>query len=77
MKSRKEMFPVDEIVVKVSDLFEITEQLHQDGMQYVRLMLLEAEDDFPASISVKAIENASSDNAVDYECIESVENIKI
>ncbi len=68
---------MDEIVVKVSDLFEIAKQLHQDDMQYVRLMLLEAEDDLPASISVKAIQSASSDNAVDYEPIEAVENIVI
>lgn len=68
---------MDEIVVKVSDLFEIAKQLHQDDMQYVRLMLLEAEDDLPASISVKAIESASSDDAVDYEAIEAVENIII
>lgn len=68
---------MDEIVVKVSDLFRIVKQLHQDDMQYVRLMLLEAEDDLPASISVKAIESASSDDAVDYEAIEAVENIII
>lgn len=68
---------MDEIVVKVSDLFEIAKQLHQDGMQYVRLMLLEAEDDLPALISVKAIKSASSDDAVDYEAIEAVENIII
>lgn len=68
---------MDEIVVKVSDLFEIAKQLHQDDMQYVRLMLLEAEDDLPASISVKAIKSTSSDNAVDYEPIEAVENIII
>lgn len=68
---------MDQITVKVSDLCQIAEQLKQDGMQYVRLMLLEAEDDLPASISVKAITSASSDNAVDYEAIEAVENIII
>lgn len=68
---------MDEIVVKVSDLFEIAKQLHQDDMQYVHLMLLEAEDDLPASIAVKAIKSASSDDAVDYEAIEAVENIII
>lgn len=64
---------MDEIVVKVSDLCKIAEQLKEDKMQYVRLMLLEAEPDMPASIAVSAIENENSDCIVDYDGIEAVD----
>lgn len=64
---------MDEIVVKVSDLCEIAEQLKEDKMQYVRLVLLEAEPDVPASIAVSAIENEDSDSIVDYDGIEAVD----
>lgn len=64
---------MDEIVVKVSDLCEIAEQLKEDKMQYVRLVLLEAELDVPASIAVSAIENEDSDCIVDYDGIEAVD----
>lgn len=64
---------MDEIVVKVSDLCKIAEQLKQDKMQYVRLMLLEAEPDMSASIAVSAIESEASDCIVDYDGIEAVD----
>ncbi len=64
---------MDEIVVKVSDLCEIAEQLKEDKMQYVRLVLLQAEPDVPASIAVSAIENEDSDSIVDYDGIEAID----
>lgn len=68
---------MDQITVKVSDLCQIAEQLKQDGMQYVRLMLLEAEDDLPASLAVTAIKTASSEYSIDYDGIDAAENVKI
>ncbi len=64
---------MDEIVVKVSDLCKIAEQLKEDKMQYVRLALLEADADMPASIAVSAIESEDSDCIVDYDGIEAVD----
>lgn len=64
---------MDEIVVKVSDLCKIAEQLKEDKMQYARLVLLEADADMPASIAVSAIESEDSDCIVDYDGIEAVD----
>lgn len=64
---------MDEIVVKVSDLCNLAEQLKADKMQYARLVLLEAEPDMPASIAVSAIESEDSDCIVDYDGIEAVD----
>ena len=64
---------MDEIVVKVSDLCNLAEQLKADKMQYARLVLLEAYADMPASIAVSAIESEDSDCIVDYDGIEAVD----
>ena len=64
---------MDEIVVKVSELCKIAEQLKENKMQYVRLVLLEAEPDMPASIAVSAIESEDSDCIVDYDGVEAVD----
>lgn len=68
---------MDQITVNVSDLCHLAEQLKQDDMQYVRLMLLEAEDDMPASIAITAIESASSEYPVDYDGIDAAESVEI
>ena len=46
-------------------------------MQYVRLMLLEADDDIPASIAVTAVKSASSEIAIDYDGIDAAESVEI
>ena len=68
---------MDQITIKVSDLYHLAEQLKQDNMQYVRLMLLEADDDIPASIAVTAVKSASSEIAIDYDGIDAAESVEI
>jgi hypothetical protein len=63
-------FSMDSITVKVSDIFEVINQIHSDGMDKVTLSFIEADDDLPAAISLVA----SKDNdkvEIDYEEIES------
>lgn len=68
---------MDQITIKVSDLCHLAEQLKQDDMQYVRLMLLEADDDIPASIAVTAVKSASSESSIDYDGIDLAEDVEI
>lgn len=61
---------MDSITIKVSDIFEVINQIHSDGMDKVTLSFIEADDDLPAAISLVA----SKDNdkvEIDYEEIES------
>lgn len=63
---------MDEITVKVSDLCELVAQLKADKMQYARLVLLEADEDLPASVICSAIKSEASDQVVDYDSIDAV-----
>ena len=61
---------MDSITVKVSDIFEVINQIHSDGMDKVILSFIEADDDLPVAISLVA----SKDNdkvEIDYEESES------
>lgn len=61
---------MDSITVKVSDLFNLVNQIHSDGMDKVTLSFIEADDDLPPAINFSASKN-NSIVEIDYEEIES------
>lgn len=48
---------MDNIVVKVSDLLNMAKSLSKDGMLYVKISLIEGNDEFPASANFEAIDS--------------------
>lgn len=51
---------MDSIVVKVSELKALVDELSADEMQFVHLQLLEADDDLPAYVVVNGIQAVDS-----------------
>lgn len=66
------------IYISVSELSELVRQLKADKQDYVHLNVLEAEDDFPASLTVSAAHSAEisdPDNTfcTDYDSIDEAD----
>lgn len=73
---------MDEIVIKVSDLLNLSAQLKTDKMQYIKLTLLEgdncsSDDSVPPCMCVSAIKSIKSERAVDYDAIDAAPEVCI
>lgn len=67
---------MDSIIIKVSDLQKITQELVSGNMEYVRLDLTEADEEFPACVAFHAISKNHDDaGEYDYEEIDEVKNV--
>lgn len=66
------------IVVNVDELFNQIKEMKNDGMKYVELLILEAEnfenDIIPKTLSLSASESFPIYSSVDYEMIEEVQD---
>lgn len=68
---------MDTITVNVSELWEKLSQIKKDGMEFVTLEILEPEEEFPASLNLKARKEFDSNNweataEWDYDYIDAV-----
>ena len=68
---------MDNITVKISDLWEKVNQMKQDGMDNVTISLLEAEEDIPALMNLTARKKSDDEDWEsaadwDYDYIEAI-----
>lgn len=71
----------ESIIVNVSELRSLLQDIRRDGMEYVRLSISEEDEDdgeiIPASLDVSAYrKNSTPDSWVDYDGPEAVPNEK-
>ncbi len=71
----------DSIIVNVSELHSLLDELHKDGMEYVCLSISEEDEDegeiIPASLEVSGYKpNVTPDAWVDYDDLEAVPSEK-
>lgn len=70
----------DSIIVKVSELRSLVQDVRRSGKEYVQLSILEPLDDddgsgaVPAELSMSAFDPNENDMCVDYESIYAPEN---
>lgn len=70
----------DSIIVSVSELRSLVQDVRRSGKEYVQLSILEPLDDedggepFPAELSLSAFDPNSPDMCIDYESIYAPEN---
>lgn len=53
---------MDSITVKVSDLYEMVDQIKKDGMETVTLTIIEPDDEFPACVNFSARKESNSND---------------
>lgn len=70
------VFMADSITIKVSELYERAKQMQDDGMEYVKLSILdedEVDDDIiPPSLWLNAFSDEEP-GSIDYDGIESID----
>lgn len=61
---------MDNIIIRVADLYDMARKLQKAKMTFVQISLLDAEDDQPASISFSGIPYRNCDYDEDFGDIE-------
>lgn len=62
------------VTVKVSDLYKLSKEMLNDGMDYVEVSILEPdpEDDFPVCLHFEASKAAEPEVGIDYEDLDDI-----
>ena len=58
--------------VKVIDLWAAANLMKTDKMKYVDVSILEADDDFPASLEFTAVQSLDDEAAINYDPVEAI-----
>lgn len=70
----------DSIILKVSELRSLIQELRRDGIEYVELSILDSEEDngefIPASLEFSGCKFNEPDFWLDYDSLYAVENSK-
>lgn len=67
---------MENIIVKTKDLLKLLEQVKEDGMHYVEINLLEADEGYyPAHATIIGF-GAVSPTAIDYGVVDQVDGVK-
>lgn len=64
----------DSIIVKVSDLRSLVQDVRRGGMDYVEISVSEADDELPASLNLSACSANDTHTWVDFEPLDAVDN---
>lgn len=59
-------------IVNASELYRLTKEIVNDGMDYVEISLMEPDDDLPAAVHFEAARKAGLEGWEDYEDLEVV-----
>lgn len=63
-----------EVTVSTSELYQLAKAMLNDGMDYVKVSILEAdeEDQIPASLNFSASKRSASYESVGYGCLDDI-----
>lgn len=64
----------ESVIVKVSELRSLIQDIRRSGSDYVEVSISEADDDLPASLDLSGCSASSPDMWIDFEPLDSVDN---